>query len=78
MEESSRTQGTNDANPNSAEKDQVAGDLDQAKGRVKESAGAFTGDEHLKAQGEADQMTGAARTKKGQWKERIKSWIDRL
>ena len=66
------------ATPNTAEKDRVAGGVDQAKGRVKESVGALTGDENLKAQGEADQLTGKAESKKGQFKDRLKSWINRL
>lgn len=50
---------------NSASKDRVAGDLQQAKGRVKEGAGAIAGDDNLKVGGEAEQMQGAARSKKG-------------
>ncbi|MBV9228333.1 MAG: CsbD family protein [Chloroflexi bacterium] len=76
-EETPRTDRTN-PDPNTAEKDRAAGDLNQAKGRVKESVGALTGDEHLKAEGEADQMAGATRSRKGQWKQRVKAWIDRL
>lgn len=66
------------ATPNTAEKDRVAGGVDQAKGRVKESVGALTGNENLKAQGEADQLTGKAESKKGQLKDRLKSWINHL
>ncbi len=33
---------------------------DKAKGRVKEAAGAFTGDEEKKAEGQAQQRKGAA------------------
>ena len=76
-EEQAREQNTDRQNTNSAAKDQAAGNLDQARGRVKESVGALTGDEQLKAEGETDQMAGKARAKKGQWKERLKSWIDR-
>ena len=76
-EESPRTPDTERPNTNSAAKDQAAGNLNQAKGRIKESAGALTGDERLKGEGEADQMAGAARKKKGQWKERLMGWMNR-
>ena len=33
--------------------------IDQAKGRVKEAAGALTGDHHLKSEGRADQAKGS-------------------
>ncbi len=35
--------------------------IDKAKGRVKEAAGALTGDEELKAEGRADQAKAAAK-----------------
>jgi len=63
---------------NSAARDRLAGDTTQAKGRAKESWGALTGNERLEAEGRSDQIAGGARTRKGQWKQRIKSWIDRL
>ena len=62
---------------NSADRDKVEGSKQQFGGRVKESVGALAGDEQLKAQGERDQLAGAARRKKGSLKDRIKSWIDR-
>ncbi|HZO75540.1 MAG TPA: CsbD family protein [Ktedonobacteraceae bacterium] len=65
-------------NRDSAANDRLAGDTTQAKGRAKESWGALTGNERLKAEGEKDQMAGTARARKGQWKERIKAWIDRF
>lgn len=65
-------------NPNSAAKDRVAGNVEHAKGRAKESFGALTGNEHVEAEGRHDQVSGAARNKKGLWKERIKAWIDRI
>jgi uncharacterized protein YjbJ (UPF0337 family) len=61
----------------SAARDRAAGNTEQAKGRMKEGWGALTGDERLKAEGRSDQATGKARAKKGQWKDRIKAWIDR-
>lgn len=63
---------------NSAERDKVKAGMRQAGGRVKESVGALAGDERLKADGESDQVAGAARRKKGSLKDRIKAWIDRL
>lgn len=52
--------------------------IDQAKGRVKEAAGALTGDQHLKSDGRADQAKGSlkkavdrvAETVKGEKQER--------
>jgi uncharacterized protein YjbJ (UPF0337 family) len=35
--------------------------IDKAKGRVKEAAGALTGDHHLKNEGRADQAKGSAK-----------------
>ena len=61
----------------SAERDKMEGSRQDLKGRVKESAGALTGNEQLKAQGEKDQLAGTARRKKGNLKDRIKGWIDR-
>lgn len=64
--------------PNSAARDQTEGNATHAKGRIKESWGALTGNERLKAKGRGDQIAGNARAKKGQWKQRIKAWIDRF
>ena len=61
----------------SAERDKVEGSKQDLKGRLKEGAGALTGDNRLKAQGEKDQLAGTARRKKGTLKDRIKSWVDR-
>ena len=36
----------------------MSGNADQAKGRVKEAAGALTGDKDLKNEGKADQVGG--------------------
>jgi len=35
--------------------------IDKAKGRVKEAAGALTGDRHLKNEGRVDQAEGSAK-----------------
>ena len=61
---------------NSAERDKFEGSIKEAGGRIKESAGALVGSEHLKAEGRGDQLAGAARRKKGSLKDRIKAWID--
>jgi uncharacterized protein YjbJ (UPF0337 family) len=37
------------------------GNTDKAKGRVKEAAGALTGNRHLKNQGRVDQAKGSAK-----------------
>jgi uncharacterized protein YjbJ (UPF0337 family) len=39
----------------------MAGKMDQAKGRVKEAAGALTGNERLKQEGKVDQAAGKAK-----------------
>jgi uncharacterized protein YjbJ (UPF0337 family) len=62
----------------SAERDKLEGSMREAGGRVKESVGALAGNKQLKAEGQGDQLAGAARRKKGSLKDRIKSWVDRL
>lgn len=39
----------------------ASGKVDELKGRVKEAAGALTGDKALKREGEADQVAGKAK-----------------
>ena len=63
--------------PNSAARDKAAGTMKEAGGRIKEGLGALTGNKRTEAQGREDQTAGAARRKKGTWKDRIKGWIDR-
>jgi uncharacterized protein YjbJ (UPF0337 family) len=63
---------------NSSARDRLEGSMKEAGGRVKESVGALAGNEQLKAKGRGDQVSGAARRKKGSLKDRIKAWIDRL
>ncbi len=76
MNEDTRT-NANAPGHDSAERDKMEGSRQDLKGRVKESAGALTGNQRLKAEGEKDQLAGTARRKKGTLKDRIKSWIDR-
>lgn len=40
----------------------MSGELDKAKGRVKEAAGALTDDERLKREGKVDQAAGAVKS----------------
>jgi len=61
----------------SAEQDRAEGKADQLKGRLKESAGALTGNEDLRAEGLADQAHGHTKDTKGKVKENIKNIIDR-
>jgi uncharacterized protein YjbJ (UPF0337 family) len=49
--------------------DKGEGALDKAKGRVKEAAGAVTGDKEKKAEGSTDQTKGTAKEKKGKVKD---------
>ena len=48
--------------------DRSEGAMNKAKGRLKEAAGAVTGDENLKAEGRSDQRKGAMKEKKGKLK----------
>jgi len=52
-------------------KDELAGKMENAKGRAKEAAGAVTGDKKMQGEGLAERVSGAAREKIGQVKERI-------
>ena len=61
----------------SAGEDRAEGGMKQMKGRLKESAGALTGNEELRQQGREDQVHGKAKEKKGKVKENIKNFIDR-
>ena len=62
----------------SAARDQTEGNMAETKGRLKESWGSLTDNERLRAEGRSDQRAGARQRTKGQWKQRIKTWIDRL
>jgi uncharacterized protein YjbJ (UPF0337 family) len=42
--------------------------MDKTKGRLKEAAGAITGNEDLKAEGRSDQRKGTVKEKKGKLK----------
>ena len=46
--------------------------MDKAKGRLKEAAGAVTGDEAKKSEGRSDQRSGTFKEKKGKIKDVFK------
>ena len=50
----------------------MAGAMDDAKGRIKEAAGALKGDDDLKREGKGDQAAGSAKDKV----ERAKDWVE--
>lgn len=58
-------------------KDQVKGVLQQAGGRIEESAGALAGDESLKIAGKEDQLKGSAQEAWGNVKEAGDHLIDK-
>ncbi len=49
-------------------KDQVAGTINETKGKVKEQAGRLTGNPDLTAEGQADNIAGKVQKKVGQIK----------
>jgi len=55
----------------------TSGKSDEVKGRVKEAAGALTGDEKLKRQGKADQAAGKLKKAAGKIKEKVEKVIDK-
>ena len=63
-------------------KDQVAGRVDEAKGKIKEVAGKVVGNEKLEAEGQFDQGSGKVQSTYGDAKEKakdaIKSGADKL
>jgi uncharacterized protein YjbJ (UPF0337 family) len=52
------------------------GDVDDAKGRVKEAAGALTGDDSLKNEGKVDQAAGSVKDKVGDAADKVKDTIN--
>jgi uncharacterized protein YjbJ (UPF0337 family) len=52
-----------------------SGTMDKAKGRVKEAAGALTGDEKLKARGKIDQLAGKAKDAAEAVVEKVKATV---
>ena len=50
---------------------------DQAKGRVKEAAGALTGDKDLESEGKADRRAGEVKEKLGHAKDKVEEVVDK-
>jgi len=51
--------------------DEVKGKFDNLKGRVKEAAGAVTGDKKLEAEGAVERVKGAAQKKVGEIERKV-------
>lgn len=60
------------ADKQSPESQRTEGALDEAKGRVKESAGALTGDTETKREGKMDQAKGTIKDKVGEARQKIR------
>jgi uncharacterized protein YjbJ (UPF0337 family) len=52
------------------------GKTDDAKGRVKEAAGAITGDDSLKNEGKVDQAAGSAKDAVGDAADKVKDVVN--
>jgi len=52
-----------------SDEDRKEGVMNKVKGRLKEAAGAVSGDENLKAEGRSDQRKDAVKEKKGKLKD---------
>lgn len=50
----------------------MAGEMDEANGRIKEAAGALKDDKDLKREGKADRVAGSLKDKA----ERAKDWVE--
>lgn len=57
-----------DRQSKTSREDRSAGAMDKTKGRLKEAAGAVTGNDDLKAEGRGDQRKGTVKEKKGKLK----------
>lgn len=57
-------------------KDRIEGSFDQAKGKVKETAGKVTGDAKLETEGKADQVKGKVQNAVGGAKDKMKEAVD--
>jgi len=53
------------------------GNLDQAKGRVKEAAGDLTDDDGLKREGKVDRATGTVKDKVGDAGDKVKDAVNK-
>lgn len=61
-----------------ADRDQLEGKFDKAKGEAKEGIGDLRNDEDQQAEGQADQAKGEAKDKLGQAKEKVSEGINKL
>ena len=52
------------------------GDTDDAKGRLKEAAGALTGDDSLKNEGKVDQAAGSVKDAVGDAADKVKDVVN--
>ncbi|TMA78040.1 MAG: CsbD family protein [Deltaproteobacteria bacterium] len=55
----------------------TTGKMDQAKGRIKEAAGALTGDRRLKREGKIDQTAGKAKDTVTKAADKVKRAVNR-
>ena len=55
--------------------DEVKGKAENLKGRVKQAAGAVTGDKELEAEGAVERVKGAAREKVGEAEEKVRQHV---
>ena len=53
------------------------GDLDTAKGRVKQAAGDLAGDDDLKREGKVDEAAGSVKEKVGEAADKVKDVLHR-
>ena len=60
------------------EKKNIEGGLDQAKGKIKEVAGAATGDQELEGEGKLEDLKGKVKDKVGDLRESAKDKLDDL
>jgi uncharacterized protein YjbJ (UPF0337 family) len=56
----------------------MSGNLDEAKGRAKEAAGALTGDKDLKAEGKGDQAAGKVKQAAEAAKDKVDDAVDAI
>jgi uncharacterized protein YjbJ (UPF0337 family) len=59
-------------------KNEREGNLDQAKGRVKQAVGDLTGNDKLKAEGKIDETMGKVKTAVGEAQKKVGAAIDSL
>ncbi len=58
--------------------DRVSGAADQAKGAIKKGIGNLTGDEKMKAEGEADKLKGKGENAVGGAKDTVRDAADKI